>query len=67
VICQELLDALPIHVFEFTKRGWREKLIDLDELNRGLKVVLSKGVTVAARGLLRDWVEEHESGKKGSR
>ena len=35
VVCQELLDALPIHVFEYTKRGWRERLIDLSEDGKG--------------------------------
>eukprot|EP00977_Amphora_coffeiformis_P027682 scaffold34631_cov251-Amphora_coffeaeformis.AAC.11 len=28
-ICQEFLDALPVYVFEKTKEGWRERLVDI--------------------------------------
>ena len=65
VICQELLDALPIHVFEYTKKGWREKLVDINDSKDGLSIVLSKGVTVACRGLLGEWIEE--DGKKSKK
>ena len=30
VIAQEFFDALPVHQFEFTERGWCERLIDVD-------------------------------------
>lgn len=29
-IGQEILDALPVHQFEFTTAGWRERLVDLN-------------------------------------
>eukprot|EP00578_Thalassiosira_sp_NH16_P026297 CAMPEP_0181101700 /NCGR_PEP_ID=MMETSP1071-20121207/13904_1 /TAXON_ID=35127 /ORGANISM="Thalassiosira sp., Strain NH16" /LENGTH=960 /DNA_ID=CAMNT_0023184589 /DNA_START=125 /DNA_END=3007 /DNA_ORIENTATION=- len=29
VICQELVDALPIHSFQKTEDGWRERLVDV--------------------------------------
>ena len=28
---QEILDALPVHQFEYTAEGWRERLVDLAE------------------------------------
>lgn len=30
VLCQEFIDALPVHVFEKTADGWRERLVDLN-------------------------------------
>eukprot|EP00978_Attheya_sp_CCMP212_P049700 scaffold698377_cov67-Attheya_sp.AAC.1 len=30
VVCQELIDALPVHVFQKTEEGWRERLVDVD-------------------------------------
>jgi NADH dehydrogenase [ubiquinone] 1 alpha subcomplex assembly factor 7 len=35
VVCQEFFDALPVHAFEMTKEGWRERMVDVaiqDEL-----------------------------------
>lgn len=29
VVCQELFDALPVHVFQKTEEGWRERLVDV--------------------------------------
>ena len=29
MVLQEFLDALPVHVFQMTKKGWRERLIDV--------------------------------------
>ena len=29
IICQEFFDALPVHVFQKTQAGWRERLIDV--------------------------------------
>jgi NADH dehydrogenase [ubiquinone] 1 alpha subcomplex assembly factor 7 len=29
VVCQEFIDALPVHVFEKTADGWRERMIDV--------------------------------------
>ncbi|OWZ23838.1 hypothetical protein PHMEG_0001200 [Phytophthora megakarya] len=30
MIAQELFDALPVHQFEYTERGWCERLVDID-------------------------------------
>lgn len=35
VVCQEFFDALPVHAFEMTEDGWRERMVDMairDEL-----------------------------------
>jgi NADH dehydrogenase [ubiquinone] 1 alpha subcomplex assembly factor 7 len=35
IVCQELFDALPVHAFEMTQDGWRERMVDVaiqDEL-----------------------------------
>jgi NADH dehydrogenase [ubiquinone] 1 alpha subcomplex assembly factor 7 len=35
VVCQEFFDALPVHAFEMTNDGWRERMVDVaiqDEL-----------------------------------
>lgn len=29
-IAQEFLDALPVHQFQYTEKGWRERLVDLN-------------------------------------
>jgi NADH dehydrogenase [ubiquinone] 1 alpha subcomplex assembly factor 7 len=29
VLCQEFIDALPVHVFEKTNDGWRERMVDI--------------------------------------
>ena len=31
VVAQEFLDALPVNVFEYTEKGWREVFIDVNE------------------------------------
>ena len=30
VIGQEFLDALPVHQFQYTAKGWRERLVDIN-------------------------------------
>ena len=30
LVAQELLDALPVHQFVYTKEGWRERMIDVE-------------------------------------
>jgi hypothetical protein len=30
VLANEFFDALPVHQFEHTERGWHEKMVDLD-------------------------------------
>lgn len=62
IIGQEILDALPIHQFEYTINGWRERLVDVnfsatDE--RGFRFVLSPGSTPAL-GLLGPSSSEHD-------
>lgn len=29
-IAQEFLDALPVHQFQYTENGWRERLVDIN-------------------------------------
>ena len=40
VIAQEFFDALPVHIFEYTSKGWREVLVDIDEDEARCVVVL---------------------------
>lgn len=51
IIAQELFDALPVHQFEYTKRGWCERLVDIDFEDGGdhFRFVLSPGPTPATR------------------
>ncbi|CEG49218.1 nadh dehydrogenase [Plasmopara halstedii] len=51
LIAQELFDAMPVHQFEYTKRGWCERLVDIDLENGGdhFRFVLSPGPTPATR------------------
>lgn len=30
IIGQEFLDALPVHQFQYTAEGWRERLVDIN-------------------------------------
>ncbi len=56
VLAQELLDALPVHQFEYTHKGWRERLVDVDESPEGphhLRLVLSPNETPAVCALLQ--------------
>jgi len=68
VLCQEFIDALPVHVFEKTKEGWRERMVDINEKGEEeegkkkdkpteekmprLRYVLSPNITPALRTLL---------------
>ena len=47
LITNELFDALPIHQFVRTVGGWRERLVDVDRANGGLRFVLATGPTPA--------------------
>ncbi|CAH0493251.1 unnamed protein product [Peronospora farinosa] len=51
MIAQELFDALPVHQFEYTDRGWCERLVDVDFDDGGdhFRFVLSPGPTPATR------------------
>lgn len=50
-VAQELFDALPVHQFEYTDRGWCERLVDVDfeDGEDHFRFVLSPGATPAAR------------------
>jgi NADH dehydrogenase [ubiquinone] 1 alpha subcomplex assembly factor 7 len=48
IFAQELLDALPVHQFEYTAEGWRERLVDVEEdplAPHHFKFTLAKGPT----------------------
>ncbi|CAH0480785.1 unnamed protein product [Peronospora belbahrii] len=51
MIAQELFDALPVHQFEYTDRGWCERLVDVDfeDGDDHFRFVLSPGPTPATR------------------
>ncbi|PRW58511.1 NADH dehydrogenase [ubiquinone] complex assembly factor 7 [Chlorella sorokiniana] len=53
-IAHEFFDALPVHQFQRTERGWCERLIDVASPDSPLhlRMVLSPGATPAARVLL---------------
>ncbi len=54
IFAQELLDALPVHQFEYTAEGWRERLVDVDEdpkSSHHFKFALSPGPTPAVQHL----------------
>lgn len=53
-IAHEFLDALPVHQFQRTERGWCERLVDVaaPDSPLHLRLVLSPGPTPAARILL---------------
>ncbi|KAH9570881.1 hypothetical protein CY35_02G064100 [Sphagnum magellanicum] len=49
IIAHEFYDALPIHQFQRTPRGWCEKLVDVAEgSGQGFRFVLSPGPTTAS-------------------
>lgn len=49
IIAHEFFDALPIHQFQKSSRGWCEKLVDVDESSeQGLRFVLSPSPTTAS-------------------
>lgn len=50
IIAHEFFDALPIHQFQKSSRGWCEKLVDVDESSElGLRFVLSPEPTAASK------------------
>ncbi|EDO36785.1 predicted protein [Nematostella vectensis] len=49
-LAHEFFDALPIHQFQRTDRGWREVLVDVDkERTHSLRFVLAPGPTLASQ------------------
>ncbi|XP_042329799.1 protein arginine methyltransferase NDUFAF7, mitochondrial isoform X2 [Sceloporus undulatus] len=54
-LAHEFLDALPIHKFQKTEKGWRELLIDIDpEAPDKLQFVLAPSATPAAEAFIHD-------------
>lgn len=53
-IAQEFFDALPVHQFQYTEKGWCERLVDVDLENgpHHFRYVLSNGATAAVRAYL---------------
>ena len=55
VICQEFVDALPVHVFQKTQQGWRERLVDIvvqdenDPQQEQVQVQMKDGTTHTAK------------------
>lgn len=43
-IGQEFLDALPVHQFQYTAEGWRERLVDINIPGAGGEEVSDRGV-----------------------
>lgn len=56
VVANELFDALPIHQFQRTLEGWRERLVDVARDGHGFRLVLASLATDSAAipGPLRD-------------
>uniref|UniRef100_A0A8C4QPR2 Protein arginine methyltransferase NDUFAF7 n=1 Tax=Eptatretus burgeri TaxID=7764 RepID=A0A8C4QPR2_EPTBU len=53
-LAHEFFDALPIHKFQKTERGWREVLVDLDPSAPNLlRFVLAPTTTMASENLIR--------------
>jgi len=66
-IGQELLDALPVHQFECTAKGWRERLVELAKPGDAVpfRFVLASGDTPASRAYLRSAPDGSVSGGGG--
>eukprot|EP01127_Copromyxa_protea_P019866 TRINITY_DN6531_c0_g1_i1.p1 TRINITY_DN6531_c0_g1~~TRINITY_DN6531_c0_g1_i1.p1 ORF type:complete len:495 (-),score=113.42 TRINITY_DN6531_c0_g1_i1:93-1391(-) len=55
IIAHEFFDALPVHHFQWTKNGWRERLVDINddpESPDHFKFVLSPTPTLASASLM---------------
>eukprot|EP00904_Undaria_pinnatifida_P001683 jgi/Undpi1/11515/HiC_scaffold_30.g13812.m1 len=51
VIAQEFLDALPVHQFVYTAKGWRERLIDINVPGDGSEGTVGEGGAGAGAGM----------------
>jgi len=58
VICQELFDTLPIHSFEKTSDGWRERMVDVDVVDNPAYETIS---TIQKRPRLRFVLSKFET------
>lgn len=61
VLCQELIDALPVHVFEKTDKGWRERMVDVAKTEKEQKEEEGDTTEVSAES------EKKEDGSKQPR
>ena len=56
IVAQELLDAFPVHQFEYRSGSWRERLVDVcnsTSSDNHFRLVLSPGATPATKALLQ--------------
>jgi NADH dehydrogenase [ubiquinone] 1 alpha subcomplex assembly factor 7 len=59
IIAQEFFDALPVHQFEYTKDGWRERLVDVDPTPSGphwFRYTLAPSASFASTSFLKNIV-----------
>ena len=59
LVAQEFFDALPVHQFVYTEKGWREKLVDVDDSPANtdklhFRSVLARSTTPAVRAFFGD-------------
>ena len=71
LVAQEFLDALPVHQFVYTAKGWREKLVDVDESSKvddklHFRSVLARSVTPATRAFFGSGQVDSSSGDRGN-
>jgi len=61
IVAQELFDCLPVHQFEYTNQGWRERLVDIDtsEGPHHFRFALTPGASVASTMLLKEIPSAH--------
>ncbi|KNC81066.1 hypothetical protein, variant [Sphaeroforma arctica JP610] len=50
IVAHEFLDALPVHQFVYTRDGWRERMIGLDDKDK-FQWVLAPSATASSRSL----------------
>uniref|UniRef100_A0A6B2L4G5 Protein arginine methyltransferase NDUFAF7 n=1 Tax=Arcella intermedia TaxID=1963864 RepID=A0A6B2L4G5_9EUKA len=57
IIAHEFFDALPVHQFQYTKDGWRERLIDVnpEEIGSHFRFVLATTPTIASTSFFKDF------------
>ncbi|KAL6076848.1 Protein arginine methyltransferase NDUFAF7 [Balamuthia mandrillaris] len=55
LLAHEFFDALPVHQFQFTEKGWRERMVDLNygDGPHHLQYVLSPSETLATKVMLK--------------
>ena len=58
-IAQEFLDALPVHQFQYTENGWRERLVDINVPGAG-----GESVDGAAEGSVDGKGKDRDETKK---